>query len=83
MTNHFGWTLNATCVINTNTKAKNKIRLSVLDNKCAVNGKHLGVGQSTSMTVENHEAISVAAEPGTQVTLQNLSNDPIQATCST
>ena len=73
MTNHFVWTLNATCIIK--TKTKNKIRVSVLDNKGAVNGKNLAIGQATYMVVQNHDSISVSAEPGTEVTLQNLSND--------
>ena len=77
MTNHFVWTLNATCIIK--TKAKNKIRVSVLDNKGAVNGKNLAIGQATYMVVQNHDSISVSAEPGTEVTLQNMSNDPVQA----
>ena len=81
VTNHFAWTLSATCVIKTNTK--NKIRVGVLDNNGAVNGKHLATGQTTSMVVQNHESISVSAEPGTKVTLQNMSNEPFQATCST
>jgi thioredoxin reductase len=83
MTNHFGWTFNATCIIKTRTKSKNKIRLSVQDNKGSVNGKNLAVGQATSMDVQNQDSISVSAEPGTRITLQNLSNDPVQATCST
>jgi len=81
MTNHFSWTLSAHCVIKTN--AKHKIRFSVQDNTCVVNGKNLAVGQATSMLVQNDDSISVSAEPGTQVTLQNLGTDPVQATCST
>ena len=81
VTNHYGWTLNATCTIQ--TKSKNKIRISVLDNKGSVNGHHLAIGQSKSMLVHNNDCILVSAEPGTQVTLQNLGVDPIQATCAT
>lgn len=80
VTNHFAWTLNATCVIQ--TKSKNKIRVSVLDNKGMVNGKNLATGQTTSMVVQNHDTISVSAEPGTKITLQNMGSDPVQATCS-
>lgn len=81
MTNHFSWTLSANCVIK--TKAKHKIRFSVQDNNCVVNGKNLTIGQATSMVVANDDSISVSAEPGTQVTLQNMGADPVQATCST
>lgn len=81
MTNHYSWTLSATCTVQ--TKATNKIRFSVLDNKGTVNGKNLNEGQTTSVVVKNNDSISVSAEPGTEVTLQNLSDDPIQATCAT
>lgn len=81
VTNHFAWTLSATCVIN--TKTKHTIRVSILDNSGVVNGKSLATGQTTSMVVQNHDSISVSAEPGTKITLQNMSNDPIQASCST
>ena len=81
VTNHYGWTLSATCTIQ--TKAKNKIRVSMLDNTGTVNGKTLAVGQATSIVVQNHDSISVSAEPGTQITLQNLSDDPVQASCAT
>lgn len=81
MTNHFIWKLNATCTVK--TKAQNKIRVSVLDNKGTVNGRNLAIGQATSVVVHNHDNISVSAEPGTTVTLENMSDDPIQAVCST
>lgn len=81
MTNHFGWALSANCIIK--TKSKNKIRLSVLNNKGAVNGKQMATGQATSMVVQDQDSISVSAEPGTSIGLRNLGNDPVQATCST
>lgn len=81
VTNHYGWTLSATCSIQ--TKTKNKIRVTVQENTGTVNGKKLAIGQSTSVVVKNQDSIMVSAESGTQVTLQNLSNDPIQATCAT
>jgi hypothetical protein len=81
MTNHFSWTLNANCVVK--TKTKNKIRVSVTDNKGVVNGRNLKTGQATSMVVQNDDSISVSADPGTIVTLENMSDDPVQATCST
>lgn len=81
VTNSFGWTLNARCTVK--TKSKNKIRVSVLENKGSVNGKSLATGQATSVVVEDQDAISVSVEPGTRVTLQNLSEDPVQASCAT
>ena len=45
--------------------------------------KNLKTGQATSMVVKNNDSISVSAEPDTEITLENLSDDPIQATCST
>ena len=81
ITNHYGWTLSATCTIQTTTK--NTIRVSILDNKGTVNGRNLNVGQVMSLVVNNHDSLSVSAEPGTKVTLQNLSHESIQATCST
>lgn len=81
ITNHTLWTLNATCTIQ--NKDKNRIVVGVLDNKGIVNGRNLSMGQAMSVTVHNHDAIAVSAEPGTKVTLQNMSSDPVQATCST
>lgn len=81
VTNHFGWTLDATCTVT--TKSTNKIRVSVLENKGIVNGKNLATGQATSVVVKDHDAISVSVEPGTRVTLQNLSGDTVQASCAT
>lgn len=81
ITNHYGWTLSANCTIQ--NKDKNKIRVSVLDHKGKVNGKNLEVGQGISVVVHNHDNIAVSAEPGTKITLENLSAEPVQATCST
>jgi hypothetical protein len=79
--NPYLWTLSATCTIT--SKDKNKISVHVLGNTGVVNGKNLTVGQSTSVLVENKDSISVSAEPGAQVTLHNMSDDAVQATCST
>lgn len=81
ITNHYGWTLNANCIIK--NKEQNKIRVSILDHKGAVNGRNLDVGQTMSVVVHNHDNIAVSAEPGTKITLENLSADMVQATCST
>ena len=81
ITNHTLWTLNATCTIQ--TKAQNKIVVSVLDHKGAVNGRNLSIGQVMSVVVHDHDTIAVSAEAGTRVTLQNMGTDPIQASCST
>ncbi len=79
VTNHFGRTLSATCKIQ--TKSQHKIRVSVSENCGSVNGKNLKSGQARSVMVHNDDSISVSAEPGTQVTLENLGDDPVQATC--
>lgn len=82
LTNHTFWTLNATCNIQ-GSQSKNKIMVRVLENKGSVNGRNLTKGQSTSFTVSDHQAISVSAEPGTQVNLTNLGTTTIQALCYT
>lgn len=81
ITNHYGWTLSANCTIQ--NKEKNKIRVRVLDHKGAVNGRNLEVGQAISVVVHNHDCIAVTAEPGTKITLENLSAESVHATCST
>ena len=81
LTNNYLWTLNATCNIQGN-QATSKILVSVLENKCRVNGKNIAKGQATSVTVRNNESISVSAEPGTTVNLVNLSSASVQAVCS-
>ncbi len=81
ITNHYLWTLNATCKIQ--CKAHNTIVVSVLDHKGVVNGRNLSTGQAVSVVVHDQESIAVSAEPGTRVTLQNMGTDQIQASCST
>ncbi len=78
LTNHALWTLNATC----NIQGKSKILVSVVENTCKVNGKHLTKGQATSVNVKNHERITVSAEPGTTVSLVNMGSDSVEAICT-
>ena len=81
LTNHTLWTLNATCSIQ-GKHASNRILVSVLENNCKVNGKNLSKGETTSVTVKNHESIHVSAEPGTKVNLVNLSTESVEAVCA-
>lgn len=76
------WTIHATCQIHGNT---NKKTIKIKGNKDGgqVNGKILGVGKATSLTVYSDKTVQVTAEPGAQVTIINMSNDPVQAVCST
>lgn len=76
------WALNATCTIQKSNKSKSKIRLSVVKNNCSVNGKTLRPGQATSVTIRQNTSISVSAEAGTQINLENKSNEELQAFCS-
>ena len=73
--------LNATCTITSSTK-NDKIIFRVIEKTGCVNGKNLKKGQATTVIVNDHDAISVHAEPGTTVNLQNTSDDAIQANCS-
>ena len=79
--NHYLWTLHATCTITANKSAK-KIRIHVIKLNGIVNGRSLKTGQSTSVTVHNQDSLSVSADAGAEVNLQNLSHDAIQASCS-
>lgn len=79
--NTFSFSLNATCTM-TNDKGKNTIKLKVVENTGTVNGQQLTKGQSTSLVVKGQKSISVHAEPGSKVNIQNLSDNPLQATCS-
>ena len=73
LTNNTLWTVNATCTIQSNEQTNSKIKISVLKNKGAVNGKNLSIGQATWVTVKNNSSISVSADAGTQINLINLS----------
>ncbi|WP_133127862.1 hypothetical protein [Legionella nagasakiensis] len=81
LTNHYAWTLNATCNVQ-NDNTKSKIRVSILNNKGKVNGRNLSQGQATFLMLKNNDQISVSAEPGTRVYLVNVGASPVQATCS-
>ena len=81
LTNHTLWTLNATCNIKGKI-GKSKILVTVNENQGNINGKKLSKGQATSVDVKNNAHISVTAEPGTKVTIRNLSNDSVQADCT-
>lgn len=76
------WTIHATCQIHA---GPNKKTIKIKGNKdgSQVNGKELGVGQATSLTVYSDKTVQVTAEPGAQVTISNLSDEPLQAVCST
>jgi len=80
--NNYSFSLDATCTIHTDKEKSNTIRLHVVKNSGIVNGRHLSKGQSTSVVVKGQEALSVHASPGSKVNIQNLGNNPIQATCS-
>ena len=80
LTNHYLWTLNATCNIQSG-HTQSKILVSVEENKGQVNGKKLSKGQATSVNVSNNDSISVSAEPGAIVTIINMGDDSVQAVC--
>ncbi|SQG88872.1 Uncharacterised protein [Legionella pneumophila subsp. pascullei] len=77
------WTLNATCNVQSSTQVSGKIKIIVLKNNGKVNGKSLSTGQGTSITIKNNSSISVSTESGTQINLINLSDQELQAVCST
>lgn len=81
ITNNYMWTINATCSIETSDSIK-KIHINVVKNHGKVNGKNLANGQSTSIQVHNKDNISVSADPGAKITLQNSSQESVKATCS-
>lgn len=83
LTNHLMWTLNAKCNVKIHKHSNTKIVLKVLENNGIVNGKSLSKGQKTSVNVKNNDNISVTAEPGTTVSIVNLSTQSVQAVCST
>ena len=79
--NHYLFSLEATCIINSSEK-NNTIKLHVIENTGTVNGKHLTRGQATSIVVNNQDALSLTAEPGSKVNVLNLSDNIVQANCS-
>lgn len=80
LTNHYAWTVNATCNIQ-GAVTKGNLLVSVVENKGKINGKNLSKGQATSIRLHDHSSISVSAEPGTTVNLVNQGNDPVEADC--
>lgn len=79
--NNYIFSLDARCTIQADKK-QNTIKLHVLEKTGTVNGKHLSKGQSTSVTVSDHDALSVHAEPGSKVNVLNLSDNLVHANCS-
>ena len=79
--NHYLFSLDATCIIES-SEQNNMIKLHVIENTGTVNGKHLTRGQATSIVVNNQDALSVSAEPGSKVNVLNLSDNTVQANCS-
>ena len=79
--NHYLFALDATCNIQ-GTEKSNTVTLHVIEKSGVVNGKHLKKGQSTSVKLKNHDALSVHAEPGSVVNISNLSDDRVLANCS-
>ena len=82
ITNSTLWTIHATCHIHSDANKKT-IRVEGIKNTSHVNGKALTAGHSTSMVVYDDKTIEVSAEPGAAVTITNLSNDSVEAVCST
>lgn len=81
LTNHYAWTLNATCNIQGNP-SHGKILIRIIEKEGTINGKHLMKGQATSMRVKSHQNIAVVAGPGTEVKLVNVGNATVEAICS-
>jgi hypothetical protein len=75
------WTITATCQIKSSA---NKKTIKIRGNKdgSRVNGKTLTAGQATSLTIYAEKTIEVTAEPGAEVTISNMSDEPFIATCS-
>lgn len=78
--NTYHMTVNAVCTLQ--CRDVNKIKVSIMNSRGRVNGKTLTSGQATSLSVHDHQSITVTAEPGAKVSLLNLGNFPIQASCS-
>ena len=74
-------TINATCTIQTKHDAQ-KIQVHVHKNNSHVNGLMIHDGEQKTLKINNHDSISVSAEPGAEVTIVNQGEDSIQAVCS-
>ena len=82
LTNNTLWTIHATCHIHASS-AKKTIKIHGVKNSSQVNGKSLLAGQTTSMIVYADKTVEVTAEPGAQVNIMNLSDESVEAVCST
>lgn len=80
-TNTTLWKLNATCNVHGAHQNGGKIKIRVLKNKGAINGKNLSKGQATFVNVKHNSNIAVTAEAGTQINLTNLSSEQLEAVC--
>lgn len=76
------WDITATCTIQMPERKKSKVRLRVLKHHCNVNGKELTQGQTTAVTISNHSSITVSAEAGTEINLENLGSQEMLANCT-
>ena len=76
------WTIHATCQIDAGS-SKKTIKIKGNKDGGQVNGRELPVGQATSLTVYSVKTVEVTAEPGAQVTISNMSDEPIKAVCTT
>ncbi len=80
--NNFSFSLDANCVVRSQGEGKQTIRLHVLKENGVINGKKLDKGESTSVVINGSKSVSVHAEPGSKVNIQNLGDGPLEATCS-
>lgn len=75
------WTIHATCKIHGGTNKKT-IKIKGTTNGSQINGKQIAVGKATSLTMYTDKTVDVIAEPGAQVTISNMSSEPLTAVCS-
>lgn len=75
------WTIHATCQIKSSANKKT-IKIKGNTDGSRVNGKTLHAGQATSMTIYAEKTIEVTAEPGAEVIISNMSDEPFTAVCS-
>lgn len=75
------WTIHATCQIHGGTNKKT-IKIKGTKDGGQVNGKQLATGKATSLTMYTDKTVEVIAEPGAQVTIRNMSDEPLTAVCS-
>lgn len=80
-TNDYLWTINATCTFHVN-KGNDMIKISSINKNSSINGKNISAGHQTSINVKDQSNITVSAEPGAKVIIQNTSPENITANCS-